>query len=182
MNKYIFAFFLLIFYSACDNESEKYEPFVGSYNEGTIVGILLEDKDGNNLLESTTSGFFTESEIAVDYQNSSFRKLRPRIQRDFYLAETGEGLVLMVSLEPPNALNVPHKDGTSFHETYTYLKLGKNAKSVLRSEYRVALGYTDRDDMYGNSSCVLMRLYYDNILKWEREENSTSPMMRISVN
>lgn len=177
MNKYLFIFSLLILLNACDSGSEKYEPFVGSYNEGVIITVFPEDKDGNNLLDATTPGYFTENEISVNYQHSSFGKLRPQIQSGFLISETDKGLVLKIYPELPNAYNVPHKEGDSQHETYTYIRFRDGAKHVIKAEFRVTLGSVDVVGVYGNSSCFLMKIYYDNILKWERDDVHADPVL-----
>lgn len=179
----------LVFTCCKKDIEEEYEPFYGSAHQGTVV-VFLKDSNGNNLLEAITQHCISEEDISVDYKNPSFRAKSLLAHsysghRDFSIDETKNGLALCVYLELPNSLKMPKGEGTSFQETYTYIRFGKGPKNAIRTLFQVHIGHQDADDLfntiYGNSSCLIKEIYFNNELMWSEEDPETDRVIVLNL-
>lgn len=170
----IAAAFLLLF-SACDKdtETENYSAFFGSYNNGNHLQLILKDKDGNNLLDSSTPNFVEENNISIEYEHPSFRNYISKPRDAFSIEEVQGEIALSLLLElPNNAVNIP-TDEIVECVTHTYLNLGKKDRNVLKAHYQIYIHKNDvqkGDVLYGNASCLLMKIFFNDKLIWEKSD------------
>lgn len=163
----LLAFFLL----GCSKSDDSPAVPIGGMTRDTYVYMTYRNAAGADLLDSSTPGYFKETDLRLYYVRDGIvdevYDSNMDMKRNMRLESTEQGVALLVFTdEPPQAKPVAGKVVTG--EAIALLKLNNTITDTITTAWERRPG-----------SFKVVKMWYNGELKWDRSTTPIKPLVTI---